>query len=207
MRISAAHRPAQHTCQNLGCYHAGSGSLNLPSTLSPGRYAGVSSFRHAREPQKRAVDLTIRRQSPASCQPRLPYAGHSDDPFVSLAFLGQSLPSSPVALCSRSVYSGMDFSVHWPRLRRQAPGILSGLALSVCRSPLVVGEDPRQGLSVFLLFREEDAGPPTFIQCGPSKNAAMFPHLARFTDLALLLMRLMVGLVFVADGYSHLQDP
>jgi len=71
----------------------------------------------------------------------------------------------------------------------------------------VVGEDPRQGLSVFLLFREEDAGPPTFIQCGPSKNAAMFPHLARFTDLALLLMRLMVGLVFVASGYSHLKDP
>jgi len=35
----------------------------------------------------------------------------------------------------------------------------------------------------------------------------MFPHLARFTDLALLLMRLMVGLVFVTSGYSHLKDP
>jgi putative oxidoreductase len=35
----------------------------------------------------------------------------------------------------------------------------------------------------------------------------MFPQLARFTDLGLLLMRLMVGLVFVTSGYSHLKDP
>lgn len=34
----------------------------------------------------------------------------------------------------------------------------------------------------------------------------MFP-LARFTDLGLLLLRLMVGLVFVTSGYSHLKDP
>jgi len=35
----------------------------------------------------------------------------------------------------------------------------------------------------------------------------MFPQLARFTDLALLLLRLMVGLVFAASGYNHLKDP
>jgi putative oxidoreductase len=35
----------------------------------------------------------------------------------------------------------------------------------------------------------------------------MFPQLARFTDLALLLMRLMVGLVFVTSGYSDLSNP
>jgi putative oxidoreductase len=35
----------------------------------------------------------------------------------------------------------------------------------------------------------------------------MFPQLTRFTDLGLLLMRLMIGLVFVASGYSHLKDP
>jgi putative oxidoreductase len=35
----------------------------------------------------------------------------------------------------------------------------------------------------------------------------MFPQLVRFTDLGLLLLRLMVGLVFVTSGYSHLQDP
>ena len=34
----------------------------------------------------------------------------------------------------------------------------------------------------------------------------MFPQLARFTDLGILLLRLMVGLVFVASGYSHLKD-
>jgi len=31
----------------------------------------------------------------------------------------------------------------------------------------------------------------------------MFPQLARFTDLGLLLLRLMVGLVFVTSGWSH----
>lgn len=35
----------------------------------------------------------------------------------------------------------------------------------------------------------------------------MFPQLARFTDLGLLLLRLMVSLVFVASGYGHLKDP
>lgn len=34
----------------------------------------------------------------------------------------------------------------------------------------------------------------------------MFPQLARFTDLGLLLLRLMVGLVFITSGYSHLKD-
>jgi len=35
----------------------------------------------------------------------------------------------------------------------------------------------------------------------------MFPELARFNDLGLLLLRLMVGLVFVTSGYTHLKDP
>jgi putative oxidoreductase len=35
----------------------------------------------------------------------------------------------------------------------------------------------------------------------------MFPQLARFTDAALLLLRLMVALVFVTSGYSHLKNP
>ena len=35
----------------------------------------------------------------------------------------------------------------------------------------------------------------------------MFPQLARFTDLGLLLLRFMVGLVFVTSGYSHQKDP
>jgi len=35
----------------------------------------------------------------------------------------------------------------------------------------------------------------------------MFPELARFTDLGLLLMRLMIGVVFVSGGYRHLKDP
>jgi putative oxidoreductase len=38
------------------------------------------------------------------------------------------------------------------------------------------------------------------------KENPMF-QLARFTDLGILLLRLMVGLIFVASGYSHLKDP
>jgi putative oxidoreductase len=35
----------------------------------------------------------------------------------------------------------------------------------------------------------------------------MFPQLAQFTDIGLLLLRLMVGAVFAASGWSHLKDP
>jgi putative oxidoreductase len=35
----------------------------------------------------------------------------------------------------------------------------------------------------------------------------MFPQLARFTDLSILLLRLFVALVFVSSGTSHLKDP
>ncbi len=35
----------------------------------------------------------------------------------------------------------------------------------------------------------------------------MFPSLGRFTDLGILLLRLMVGLVFATSGYNHLKDP
>jgi putative oxidoreductase len=35
----------------------------------------------------------------------------------------------------------------------------------------------------------------------------MFPQLARFTDLGLLQLRLMVALVFINSGCRHLQDP
>ena len=35
----------------------------------------------------------------------------------------------------------------------------------------------------------------------------MFPQLERFTDLGLLLLRLMVGMVFAGSGWNDLQDP
>jgi putative oxidoreductase len=35
----------------------------------------------------------------------------------------------------------------------------------------------------------------------------VFPALSRFTDFGILLLRLMVGLVFVTSGVSHLKDP
>jgi putative oxidoreductase len=41
----------------------------------------------------------------------------------------------------------------------------------------------------------------------PPQGKTMFLQLARFTDLGILLLRLMVGLVFVTSGYGHLKDP
>ncbi len=35
----------------------------------------------------------------------------------------------------------------------------------------------------------------------------MFPQLEQFTDLALVFLRIMVGLVFVNSGYNDLRDP
>ena len=35
----------------------------------------------------------------------------------------------------------------------------------------------------------------------------IFPQSAQFTDVALLLLRVMVGLVFIASGWNHLKDP
>jgi putative oxidoreductase len=35
----------------------------------------------------------------------------------------------------------------------------------------------------------------------------IFPQLARSTDVALLLLRIMIGVVFIASGWSHVKDP
>ncbi len=35
----------------------------------------------------------------------------------------------------------------------------------------------------------------------------MFPQLARFSDLGFLLLRLMVGVVFIISGWNDLKDP
>ena len=35
----------------------------------------------------------------------------------------------------------------------------------------------------------------------------LFPELSRFTDVALLLLRVMVGIVFITSGWHHLRDP
>src|SRR5438309_11123114 len=35
----------------------------------------------------------------------------------------------------------------------------------------------------------------------------MFPPLACFTDIALLLLRIMVGIVFMTSGWKHFLDP
>ena len=35
----------------------------------------------------------------------------------------------------------------------------------------------------------------------------MFPQLAQFTDISLLGLRLMVAVIFITSGWSHLRDP
>jgi putative oxidoreductase len=39
------------------------------------------------------------------------------------------------------------------------------------------------------------------------EEGAVFPQLAQFQDLALLILRLMVAVVFVGSGWRHLKDP
>lgn len=39
------------------------------------------------------------------------------------------------------------------------------------------------------------------------KLLMIFPQLARFTDVALLLLRVMVGIVFITSGWNHLKNP
>ena len=38
------------------------------------------------------------------------------------------------------------------------------------------------------------------------EGTPMFPQLAQFTDLGLLLLRLMAGVVFLSSGWGHLKD-
>lgn len=35
----------------------------------------------------------------------------------------------------------------------------------------------------------------------------IFPQLSRFTDVALLLLRVMIGIVFITSGWNHLKEP
>lgn len=35
----------------------------------------------------------------------------------------------------------------------------------------------------------------------------IFPQFARLTDVALLLLRIIVGIVFMTSGWKHLKDP
>ncbi len=46
-----------------------------------------------------------------------------------------------------------------------------------------------------------------FSQLAQNHQYIMFSQLAQFTDVALLLLRVMVGLVFITSGWNHLKDP
>ena len=41
----------------------------------------------------------------------------------------------------------------------------------------------------------------------PERTPMPLPQLARFTDLSLLLLRLMVAFIFATSGWNHLKDP
>ena len=41
----------------------------------------------------------------------------------------------------------------------------------------------------------------------PYNASVIFPQLARFADVALLLLRIMIGLVFIVSGWKHLKNP
>jgi putative oxidoreductase len=44
-------------------------------------------------------------------------------------------------------------------------------------------------------------------QAGRTKIVMIFPQLSRFQDVALVLMRLMVGVVFMTSGWNDLKNP
>jgi putative oxidoreductase len=67
-----------------------------------------------------------------------------------------------------------------------------------------VGESKRQSLKPVVSWTLRKAF-RTFWRSG--QGGLMFPQLSRFTDFALLLLRLMIALVFVNSGYNHLKDP
>lgn len=47
-------------------------------------------------------------------------------------------------------------------------------------------------------------GEPPVGKCSTERHEAnMFPQLSHFTDLGILLLRLMVALIFGTSGYSH----
>jgi putative oxidoreductase len=46
------------------------------------------------------------------------------------------------------------------------------------------------------------------LQTQPGNDLLMiFPQLAQFTDVALLLLCVMVGIVFITSGWNHLKEP
>ena len=46
------------------------------------------------------------------------------------------------------------------------------------------------------------------LQTPPRNNLLMiFPQLAQFADVALLLLRVIVGIVFFTSGWTHLKEP
>ncbi len=70
--------------------------------------------------------------------------------------------------------------------------------------------DMRPDCSTTLVSLNEklvDSIPDSGIYYFPASEALMFPQLFRFTDLALLLLRLMAGVVFVTSGWTHVTKP
>src|ERR1700677_2537664 len=161
------------TRQNLGCYHAASGSLNprskcrdsrprllvertstlyLPPGQQPGPVCRANSLsadvssRHARQPHQLPVDRAILFQPSEPHKPRLPHSWHSYHPAFPAAFHCQHLSPSLMALRDRPLHCRLDLSIRRPCLRRQSSGVLPRLAILICRRPLVVGENPWQSI-------------------------------------------------------------
>jgi len=150
--------------KTLGCYHAGSRSLNRTTEISA--YSLRSVFirvnpwptgsrrsiipTHARQPDQRAVDRAILQQSPASHQSCVPHLWHSYHSGLSGSRSRRILLPSLVDLRGGTVRAGMDPPVRRPCVRRQAPGIFQRLAIPFRRRPLVVGEDQRKSLRTFV---------------------------------------------------------
>jgi hypothetical protein len=51
------------------------------------------------------------------------------------------------------------------------------------------------------------AGEESLLLSGRYNWRVVFSQLAQFTDVALLLLRVIVGIVFITSGWNHVKDP
>src|SRR5262245_3289214 len=110
------------------------------------------SCTHVRRTHLRAMDRAVLHQPSTSGKPFVSHLRNPADTGVAGPFGAQHFHQRPVALGGRTVRGWMDPAVRRPRLRAQSAGVLTRLAISICRRALVVGQDQRSGLSQLVWF-------------------------------------------------------
>src|SRR2546429_371141 len=101
---------------------------------------------HARRSSHVRLDRALHAESPESGEPRVPHDRDSAHRAVHPAVRDRAVRARLLAGAAGPVRGRVGVSVHRPRVRGQAAGVLEGLALPVRGPAVVVGEAPRTGL-------------------------------------------------------------